>query len=139
MPVFHCISTIPWGDETMIEDSVLQRVLVVDDEQIIADTLSSILGMHGYAAQAVYSGEDAVAVSKAFRPDVVISDFVLPGMNGLASSLEIHRAIPGCRLILVSGSARLHVGLPPLVRQTVKTQFAVRRKLLDRQDHFNAF
>jgi DNA-binding NtrC family response regulator len=97
-----------WGERSMIEDTALQRVLVVDDEQIIADTLSVILGLHGYAAQTAYSGEDAVAAAKVFRPDVVISGFVLPGMSGLASSLEIHRAIPGCRLIFVSGSARLH-------------------------------
>lgn len=79
------------------------RVLIVDDEHVIADTLSLICKYHGYQVETAYSGETAVEKAADWRPNVLISDVVLGGISGLDAALEICRKDPGCRVILLSG------------------------------------
>jgi CheY-like chemotaxis protein len=81
------------------------RVLIVDDECVIADTLAMILEQKGYHTKAVYSGETAVESAIDLRPDFVISDVVMAGMNGIEAALRIAVILPECRIILVSGNA----------------------------------
>ena len=82
-----------------------RRVLVLDDETIIADTLAAILSLHGYESAAVYRGEDAVERSRSFRPELVIADVVMPGMNGIEAAIAIRKMLPGCKILLFSGQA----------------------------------
>ncbi len=82
-----------------------QRVLIVDDECIIADTLALILDQHGFDTKAVYSGEHAVETAPELKPDVLISDVVMRGMNGIEAALRISVILPDCRIILFSGNA----------------------------------
>ena len=60
-----------------------RRVIVVDDERLIADTLATILNNAGYDARAVYSGEQLVELLESFQPEVLIADVVMPGMTGI--------------------------------------------------------
>jgi CheY-like chemotaxis protein len=78
---------------------------VLDDERIIADTLSAILNLHGYESAAVYRGEDAVERSRSFHPELVIADVVMPGMNGIEAAIAIRKMLPGCKILLFSGQA----------------------------------
>ena len=57
-------------------------VLVADDERVIADTLAMILNQSGFEARAVYSGERALEIALEFKPDMLISDVIMSGMNG---------------------------------------------------------
>lgn len=78
-------------------------VLIVDDEQNVADTLSTILNRSGYDARAVYSGETALVLARSLRPDVIISDVIMgSGMNGIELAIQVKREIPECRTILHS-------------------------------------
>lgn len=79
------------------------RVLVADDERLVADSLVMILKAEGYEATAVYSGECAVEAAKAREPDVLISDVVMGSMTGIEAAGEILRIAPDCRVLLVSG------------------------------------
>lgn len=81
-----------------------RRVLVVDRDEVVADTFVEILKFHGYEAAAVYSGEDAVALASTFRPFAVLLDVILPGMNGLDTAHLILGQLPRCQIILTSGS-----------------------------------
>ena len=81
------------------------QVLIADDERIIADTLAQILVLSGYRAYAVYTGEQAVAAAAQSRPDVLISDVVMGGMNGIEAAIAIRRICPQCHVILFSGQA----------------------------------
>ncbi len=65
------------------------KVLVVDDEQTIANTLALILNHSGFEARAVYSGEAAVEVVGSFAPDVLISDVVMTGMSGVEAAIAV--------------------------------------------------
>jgi CheY-like chemotaxis protein len=81
------------------------KVLVVDDERVIADTLAIILNQHGYDASAVYTGTAAVERARAVQPDLVISDVIMPDMNGIEAAIHIRRFLPGCKILLFSGQA----------------------------------
>lgn len=84
------------------------RVLVVDDEQVIADTLARILDMNGYDASAVYTGAAAVESARKLQPELVISDVILPDMNGTEAAISIRSFLPTCRILLFSGQAGTH-------------------------------
>jgi len=81
------------------------KVLVVDDERVIADTLAIILNQHGYEASAAYTGTGAVERARQLSPDLVISDVVMPDMNGIEAAILIRGFLPSCKILLFSGQA----------------------------------
>lgn len=81
------------------------KIIVVDDEPIIADTLVNILEGEGHNALAVSHGESAVKWAKMVLPDAVISDVIMPGMDGIETAKAIMKFLPNCRIILFSGQA----------------------------------
>lgn len=83
----------------------VQRVLILDDERVIADTLALILDRNGYTARAVYSAQAAIDAAHDFDPDALISDVIMQGMTGLDAAIRISELIPHCRIILFSGQA----------------------------------
>jgi DNA-binding NtrC family response regulator len=80
-------------------------VLVVDDENVIADTLSTILSQSGYACIAAYDAESALEVVRLTPPQLLISDVVMPGVNGIDLSVEVRALVPDCKVLLFSGQA----------------------------------
>ena len=94
------------GDaEVEADKSIKPRVLVVDDESTIRDTLVEILNGSGFEAVGVSSGDAAIEILPAFSPDVVVSDVVMPGKNGVEAAIRIRELLPRCRVILISGQA----------------------------------
>lgn len=83
----------------------MTKVLVVDDERTIADTLAVILNRAGFQASAVYSGTEAVEVAKSVKPDLIISDVFMPDMNGVEAMILIRGFLPRCKILLFSGNA----------------------------------
>ena len=79
------------------------RVLVADDEQLIAKSIATILNLHGFEAAAVYSGIDAVEVAATFRPEVVLLDVKLGDISGIEAAQAIVLMLPRCRIVLISG------------------------------------
>ena len=79
------------------------KILVVDDERAIADSLAEILQYAGYQALSAYSGEQALVKAEQAAPAILLSDVLMPGMNGFELALEIKRRFPSCRLLLFSG------------------------------------
>ncbi len=81
------------------------KVLVVDDEHRIADTLAVILNQSGFDASAAYTGTMAVDRARETRPDLVITDVIMPDMNGIEAAIQIRAMLPGCKILLFSGQA----------------------------------
>lgn len=81
------------------------RVLVVDDESAIADTLTEILSRSGYAATAAYDGAGALEAALLSPPELLITDVVLPGMSGIELAIQMRRIFPDCKTLLFSGQA----------------------------------
>src|SRR6185295_11222799 len=67
------------------ERKTMTRVLIVDDEPQIRRILLVMLGGQGFEAAEAGSGEEALEICKPFKPDVILLDVSLPGMNGLAT------------------------------------------------------
>jgi DNA-binding response OmpR family regulator len=80
-------------------------VLVVDDEPLIADTIAQILEYKGYAALAAYDGDGAIQLALLNPPRLVISDVMMPGINGIELGISIRRIFPDCTVILSSAHA----------------------------------
>lgn len=80
------------------------RVLVIDDERLIADTLREILELHGLDATAHYSGESALESVETVRPDIVLSDIRMHLLDGVETATRIRALHPLCRVILFSAS-----------------------------------
>jgi DNA-binding response OmpR family regulator len=76
---------------------------VVDDEPIVADTLAEILTQSGYAAMAAYDGETALETAALVPPDLLISDVLLPRINGVELAIAVKSEAPDCKIILLSG------------------------------------
>jgi len=89
----------------MGDNGLKPKVLVADDEKVIADTLAIILNQNGYDASAVYTGTAAVERARSIRPDLVISDVIMPDMNGIDAAIKIRGFLPGCKILLFSGQA----------------------------------
>jgi len=92
-------------DSRLTVGGVRPRVLVADDERIIADTLGMILNQNGFEAATVYGGQKAVETARVFHPDVFLADVVMPGMSGIEAAIQICALIPACRVVLLSGQA----------------------------------
>lgn len=86
-------------------DKQKPKVLVVDDERVIADTLVIILNQHGFDAHAVYTGTAAVERARSVRPELIISDVIMPDMNGIEAAVRIRSFLPDCKILLFSGQA----------------------------------
>lgn len=81
------------------------KVLVADDERVIADTLAMILNQSGFQAQAVYSGEKALELAQSFQPDMLISDVIMADLNGIDAAIRIRSLLPEIKILLFSGQA----------------------------------
>jgi CheY-like chemotaxis protein len=91
--------------ENMPENKAKPKVLVADDERVIADTLAMILNQSGFEAQAVYSGERALELVPTFLPDMLISDVIMGGLNGIDAAIKVRALMPGIKILLFSGQA----------------------------------
>lgn len=83
----------------------MKRILVVDDEKCIADSLAAILRSSGYKAIALYDGQSALAECESTTPDLIISDVVMPGMTGIELAIQIKQRHANCKVLLFSGLA----------------------------------
>jgi DNA-binding response OmpR family regulator len=81
------------------------RVLIVDDEHLITDTICAILNDRGFEAVGAYSGREALEVARDLRPDIVLTDVLMPRMSGVELGIALRQEFPGIRLFLFSGQA----------------------------------
>jgi DNA-binding response OmpR family regulator len=95
------IDSVPPADTSAMRPVVL----VVDDESVIADTLAEILSRSGYAAMTAYDADEALEAAMTTPPEMLITDVILPGMNGIELAIKIRRIFPDCKILLFSGQA----------------------------------
>jgi DNA-binding response OmpR family regulator len=81
------------------------RVVVADDEEVIANTLAMIMNQSGFETHAVYSGEEALDIVQSFKPDILISDVIMQGITGIETAIKARALLPSCKILLFSGQA----------------------------------
>jgi PAS domain S-box-containing protein len=86
-----------------------RRVLLIDDTTDAADVMCDLLTLHGHDARVAYDGPSGIALAHEFRPEVVVCDIGLPGMDGyeVARAMRTDDALRGTYLVALSGYARL--------------------------------
>lgn len=89
----------------MSEDHLPKRILIVDDEKNIADTLAMVFKIKGHEAMAAYSAESAVETIETFEPDIVLSDVMMGKMTGVDLAIYLSKARPDVKVVLFSGQA----------------------------------
>jgi len=80
-------------------------ILIVDDEKVIADTLSIILTHAGFITMTAYDGETALRIANTITPALLISDVVMPGITGVELAIMLTQSIPDLKVLLFSGQA----------------------------------
>jgi CheY-like chemotaxis protein len=81
------------------------KFLVVDDDKMVAETLCTIFVSAGYIATHAPSGQEAIARVESFRPNLLVCDIVMPGLNGFETALRVKELCPECLLLFLSGQA----------------------------------
>jgi two-component system CheB/CheR fusion protein len=109
-----------------------RRVLVIDDNDDGAQSLSAVLELEGHTVEIAHDGPRGIERSRGFRPDVVLCDIGLPGMSGyaVAQALRSDPTLRGTFLIALTGYALpedqrrardagfdLHLSKPPSIEQ----------------------
>ena len=85
------------------EESRQARILVVDDEESIRDLLRLVLTGQGYSVVTANSGEEAIEYLDARRFDLVITDLVMPGVNGVEVLRAAKRIDPNYPVMVITG------------------------------------
>jgi CheY-like chemotaxis protein len=80
-------------------------ILVVDDERSLADTMAEILERAGYRIYTAYGAAEALERLQELRPALLITDVMMPGMDGVELARKASRLCPGIRIFLISGHA----------------------------------
>jgi CheY-like chemotaxis protein len=81
------------------------RILVVDDEPLIADTIVQILNRNGFIATAAYGGREAIDTARRTNPELILSDVLMPHVDGVEAAITIQKFLPATRIVLFSGQA----------------------------------
>ncbi len=81
----------------------MQRVLIVDDDHLVADTLTLVFEKSGFEARAAYSAEEGLRCSRQFEPDLLLCDVSMPGRDGLSLVGDVTRELPSCRILVLTG------------------------------------
>ena len=95
----------------------MKRVLVIDDEQITADTLGLIFRKRGFDAQVAYNVDTALDYVRESPPQLILCDITMPGRDGLEFMVELARMNSDCPVIVLTGYL---TNLPPVREQIRK-------------------
>jgi DNA-binding response OmpR family regulator len=83
----------------------MAKILVIDDNEDLRETIVSVLEDEGYATLIAPDGASGVRVFGESRPDLVITDLIMPKSNGLDTIREIKTIDPGARIVAMSGGS----------------------------------
>ena len=81
----------------------MAHILVIDDDLMICDLLRRVLERSGYRVTEAHDGQMALNAHKASPADLVITDMIMPGMEGIQTIMEFRRLNPALKIIAMSG------------------------------------
>ena len=106
----------------------MNTILIVDDEYLIADILSFALEDEGFQTVVAGSGHKALDILDRERPDLIITDFMMPGMTGLELAESIKaRAMHALTPIMLMSGAQAYMGAerPDLFDEVIEKPFDI--------------
>jgi UDP-3-O-acyl N-acetylglucosamine deacetylase len=88
-----------------------KKVLVVDDEESVVQSIEGVLEDEGFRVAKARSGEEAIRVFQQEEPDVTLLDIWLPGMDGIEVLKRFKWMAPECQVIMISGHATISTAM----------------------------
>jgi len=85
------VAAAPQGSKKQGGKMSIRRILIVDDSPTERHVLNDMLTKSGYEVMASDNGEDAIQKAKLLRPDLILMDVVMPGLNGFQATRAISR------------------------------------------------
>ena len=86
----------------------MAEILIVEDEELLAEMLSVRLGAHGHTIHLAVNGRDGVDKARELNPDLVLMDMHMPVMNGYDAARTLRENGYGGLIVAVTASARSH-------------------------------
>ena len=83
---------------------MMRRVLIVDDEPVVADTLRLIFQKNGFEAQSAYSVDEAMTRAATFSPELMLCDINMPEKDGVELISAMDEEYPACRILVLTGA-----------------------------------
>ena len=84
----------------------MARILIVDDEEDVRIALKQVLERAGYEVAVAATGNEGLDVMKREGADLVITDVIMPGVDGIATAKQIREKYRDTRIIVISGGGR---------------------------------
>jgi len=88
-----------------------KKVLIVDDEEGVVESIAGVLEDEGFRVTTARSGEDAIRVFQQEEPDVTLLDIWMPGMDGIEILKRLKGIAPECQVIMISGHATISTAM----------------------------
>jgi DNA-binding NtrC family response regulator len=89
------------------EKGSMTKILVIDDDVIVRETIIQILEDRGFQVVSAEDGRRGLAAFRSERPDLVITDIIMPEKEGIQTLTEIRRERPDAKVIAISGGGRI--------------------------------
>jgi signal transduction histidine kinase len=130
LPVATGVAASPDAAPDLTQTSPPARILLVDDDPLIAGSTHALLEDLGHIVVLANSGEEALQlISTGLEPDLMITDYAMPGMTGLDLGREAKRLRPSLPVLLATGFAELDgvepLDLPRLAKPYTQEQLAL--------------
>lgn len=84
----------------------MARILIIDDDDQLRHMLCQALEQAGYETVEARDGEEGLEHYRATPTDLIITDILMPGREGLETIMELRRADPGIKIIAISGGGQ---------------------------------
>jgi len=88
-----------------------KKVLIVDDEDRILQSITGVLEDEGFQVMTARSGEEAIEVFTRENPDVTLLDIWMPGIDGIEILKRLKWIYPDCQVIMISGHATISTAM----------------------------
>ncbi len=88
-----------------------RKVLIVDDEERVVQSIAGVLEDEGFRVTTARSGEEAIGVFQKEEPDVTLLDIWMPGMDGIEVLRRLKWMSPDCQVIMISGHATISTAM----------------------------
>jgi CheY-like chemotaxis protein len=89
------------------KEFIMARILVIDDEELVRDMLRQTLERAGYDVLDAPEGEVGLRLFHAHRPDLIITDILMPGREGIETIRELRKHNPRAKILAISGGGRV--------------------------------
>ncbi len=83
------------------------RTLIIDDDAAVRDALTLVLEAGGYDVRAAADGGSGLMLAEQFGPDIILTDIIMPGCEGIETILTLKARHPGIAVIAMSGGGRV--------------------------------